>query len=113
MLQCAIPKCGGHEKSLRSGTLHLVDSVRGDGRVSKKIVWLCESCTEQYTVQTWRAPGEQIRLRSSSGTFSAADVFSEGLEELARKPPKQIKKLGSDSRSGSARSPTISHGKLV
>lgn len=80
VLECAIPKCHGREKLLRSGTLHLIDSVRKDGSVGKRMVWLCQSCTAKYTVQTWRAPGKQIRPLSPNGAFSAADVFLEGLE---------------------------------
>lgn len=63
MLECAIPTCCRCEKFFRSGTLHLMDTVREDGTVVKKMIWLCAECTRRYVVQGWRAPGEQIRLR--------------------------------------------------
>ena len=63
MLECAIPKCGNREKFLRSGSLDLIESERENGRVAKEMIWLCASCTSQYTVQTWRPAGEQIRRR--------------------------------------------------
>ena len=68
MLECAIPKCCGHDKFLRSGTLHLADIVQKDGSVTQKMIWLCGECTKRYTVQTWRPPGEQIRPRIQSGS---------------------------------------------
>lgn len=65
MLECAIPQCEGREKFLRSGTLHLIDCNRGDGVIGKKMIWLCARCTQEYTVQTWRPVGEQIRPRAN------------------------------------------------
>lgn len=75
MLECTIPKCSGRERFLRSGTLHLVDVVREDGSIAKRMIWLCDECTSRYSVQTWRPPGEQIRLRIQS-TFNLADILS-------------------------------------
>lgn len=74
MLECAIPNCCGHDKFLRSGTLHLADIVQKDGSVAQKMIWLCDECTQRYTVQTWRPPGEQIRPRIQS-SFSLADII--------------------------------------
>ena len=74
MLECAIPECRGRERFLRSGTLHLVDVVREDGSIAKRMIWLCDGCTSRYVVQTWRPPGEQIRPRMQS-TFSLADIL--------------------------------------
>lgn len=74
MLECVIPKCPGREKFLRSGTLHLADVVREDGSIAQKIIWLCDECTQRYTVQTWRPPGEQIRPRTQSA-FTLADMI--------------------------------------
>jgi hypothetical protein len=76
VLECALPKCGAREKFLRSGTLHLVDTLRPDGTFATKIVWLCAGCSLQYTVQTWRAPGEQIRPRDRRPMLSMDDILS-------------------------------------
>ena len=89
MLECAIPKCCAREKLLRSGTLHLADVVLADGSVAKKMIWLCAGCTSLYSVQTWRAAGEQIRPRSPS-PFSLADIFSVPMPPFEPKPVKEI-----------------------
>ena len=75
MLECAIPQCERHEKFFRSGTLHLIDCNLGDGAIGKKMIWLCAHCTEEYTVQTWRPVGEQIRLRANIPVREFADVL--------------------------------------
>ena len=92
MLECAIPKCGGREKFLRSGTLHLADVVREDGGVAKKMIWLCDGCTQRYTVQTWRAPGEQILPRTQS-KFSLADVVAGQVSRSEPEPARETSKL--------------------
>jgi len=89
MLECAIPKCSGREKSLRSGTLHLADVVREDGTLAKRMIWLCAGCTRQYAVQTWRAPGEQIRPRTQS-KFSLADVVSARAPQFEPQQPREM-----------------------
>ncbi len=76
MLKCAIPRCDSRERFLRSGTLHLIDIVREDGSMAKRMVWLCAGCSSQYTVQTWRIPGEQIRLRNRDSVFDLAEMLS-------------------------------------
>ncbi len=76
MLECAIPGCCGREKFLRSGTLHLIDMVQEDGSTAKKMVWLCAKCTSLYTVQTWRAPGEQIRPRGRACIIDFAEILA-------------------------------------
>ena len=75
MLTCAIPQCGAQESSLRSGTLHLVDVVRRNGTTGKKMAWLCRACSEKFTVQTWRQPGQQIRVRTPSSALSPRDLI--------------------------------------
>ncbi len=74
MLECAIPECTCTENFLRSGSLHLVDLIRPDGNVAKRMIWLCGECTSRYAVQTWRPAGEQIRFRETS-TGQIADVL--------------------------------------
>lgn len=88
MLECAIPKCSGREKFLRSGTLHLADVVREDGSIAQKIIWLCDECTQQYTVQTWRPPGEQIRPRTQSA-FSLADIIVARVPRFRPQPARE------------------------
>ena len=89
MLECAIPKCCGREKFLRSGTLNLVDVVGEDGSVAKKMIWLCGGCTQgRYTVQTWRALGEQIRLRTQS-KFDVADLGSVRIHRFESRPARE------------------------
>lgn len=66
MLECAIPACTCQETFLRSGSLQLVDRIEADGTIAQHMIWLCAACTAMYTVQTWRPPGEQIRLRPAS-----------------------------------------------
>lgn len=85
MLECAIPECGAQERLLRTGTLHLLDVLRGDGSVANKMIWLCESCTKLFTVQTWRAPGEQIRRRKQKPISTSKEVFSTGEAALGPK----------------------------
>ena len=89
MLECAIPNCGGRERSLCSGTLHLADIVRNDGSSVKKMIWLCAGCTRQYLVQTWRPAGEQIRLRTPSA-FNPADLLSMRLLKHDAPRPKAV-----------------------
>ena len=85
MLECAIPNCCAQERALRSGTLHLADVVRDDGRIAKKMIWLCAGCTLLYSVQTWRPPGEQIRLRVRS-RFNVVDILSARAPQFQQQP---------------------------
>lgn len=71
MLQCAREGCGAKEATFRSGNLYLADVIETNEqtatrRVIKKFVWLCASCAESYTVQSWRPPGQQICQRTLS-----------------------------------------------
>ncbi len=83
MLMCAIPGCKASEKLLRSGQLHLVDVFESKGETGvpftrKKFVWLCSSCVQTHTVQGWRAPGQQIRLRSVEKGSDLPDLIDGG-----------------------------------
>jgi hypothetical protein len=51
----------------RSGSLHCIDS-RDENRGNRtearqKLIWLCGECTELWSVETWRKPGQQLRRR--------------------------------------------------
>lgn len=80
MLECAIPLCESRENALRSGSLHLIDCERSDGVIDSKIIWLCASCTQRYTVQTWRPVGEQIRLRPTIPVHEVTEVLENALD---------------------------------
>lgn len=93
MLQCARAGCGATESRLRSGNLYLADVIETDGatampRVIRKFVWLCQSCAETHTVQSWRPPGEQICKRPSSHyeAFYATTGLSPGRGERQPSP---------------------------
>jgi hypothetical protein len=82
MLTCAIPQCSGQERSLRSGSLHLIDVAdarpsAGATATKKRMVWLCAGCTRTHTVQSWREPGEQIRRRASDARVLSFDQVAE------------------------------------
>ena len=82
MLTCAIPQCSGHERSLRSGSLHLIDVAdarpsSGATATKKRMIWLCAGCTSTHTVQSWRGPGEQIRRRASDAKTLSFDHVAE------------------------------------
>lgn len=64
-MKCANPLCSREEHYFRSGTLYSVDydppEYLANGHVARqKVVWLCEICSRNFRVQTWRPPGEQI-----------------------------------------------------
>jgi hypothetical protein len=67
-MKCANPLCNAKGLYLRSGSLHVIDTiVGGEGQViQRKIVWLCETCTRLLEVETWRPPGQQLQPRSKS-----------------------------------------------
>lgn len=86
MLECAVSGCGAQEKFLRSGTLHLLDIPRDDKTVVKRMVWLCDSCSRKYMVQTWRKPGEQICQRRPGPMFIVEDHGPAASTALALRP---------------------------
>jgi hypothetical protein len=69
-MKCANPHCNAEGMYLRSGSLHVLDFVAPDDEgsddreISRKIVWLCGNCTTQFEIETWRPPGQQLRLRN-------------------------------------------------
>jgi hypothetical protein len=73
-MKCANPHCRTETLYLRSGTLHSIDCVEGEGEdaISRRIIWLCELCSQVIAVEPWRAPGEQLRPRSKLTSPAAA-----------------------------------------
>lgn len=71
-MKCANPLCSAKGLYLRSGSLHMIDSIVGSEQsperqvIQRKIVWLCETCTRLFEVETWRPPGQQLQPRSQS-----------------------------------------------
>lgn len=68
-MKCANPLCNREERYFRSGTLHSIDcdppEYVADGDVARqKVIWLCERCSRNFRVDTWRPPGEQLHARS-------------------------------------------------
>jgi hypothetical protein len=65
-MQCANPLCSAASKYFRSGSLHCIDCIEQDPSVDgerRKVIWLCGECTMQFSVETWRPPGQQLRPR--------------------------------------------------
>jgi hypothetical protein len=93
MLMCAIPQCSAQERSLRSGSLHLIDVAdarpgTGATATKKKMIWLCAACTSTHTVQSWREPGQQIRPKAHSGGLVSIDELVE--EQVAAVRPRML-----------------------
>jgi hypothetical protein len=78
-MKCANPACGAETLYLRSGGIYAVDFLGGAGHagecqiIQRRVIWLCDTCTGHFAVETWRPPGEQVRpSRSiSSGVRTA------------------------------------------
>ncbi len=98
MLECAIPTCNCQETFLRSGSPHLVDRIEADGTTAQHMIWLCGACTAQYAVQTWRPPGEQIRLRPVP-SCQRAEVL----------PMRMLERESASGRRREERQPTAAH----
>jgi hypothetical protein len=66
-MRCANPGCGAETLYLRSGGIFAVDFLdgaedAGESRsTQRRVIWLCDACTELFSVETWRPPGEQVR----------------------------------------------------
>jgi hypothetical protein len=75
-MRCINARCSIETSYFRSGSLHCIDrseesrtEMRGEQR---QLVWLCPQCSHTFVVQTWRAPGEQLRLRNAPAPHSVA-----------------------------------------
>jgi hypothetical protein len=95
-MKCANPLCGFESLYFRSGSLHYIDSEEGilgnRADAQRKLIWLCPECTELWSVQTWRPPGEQLRLRDlltkdRTGGGSPRIHAGEGALERSGKEP--------------------------
>jgi hypothetical protein len=75
-MKCANPICGLEVLYFRSGSLHLInsaDAIRDDlAAAPRKLIWLCRECTPLWSVETWRPPGQQLRLRDLPTTHLTA-----------------------------------------
>jgi hypothetical protein len=71
-MRCANPACSAEELYLRSGGIYHVDfpdaaGDAGEGRImQRRVIWLCDTCTGMFAVETWRPPGEQMRRSGSA-----------------------------------------------
>lgn len=65
-MQCANPLCHAESKYFRSGSLHSINYVdqteMNDNRGQQRLIWLCGDCSRRFVVETWRPPGQQLRL---------------------------------------------------
>jgi hypothetical protein len=66
-MRCGNPLCRAEGMYFRNGSLRCVDCAeRSPGNanvVRRQVIWLCQRCSDDLTVETWRPPGEQIRPR--------------------------------------------------
>ena len=63
-MKCANPLCQTEALYLRSGTLHSIDCQEEETHtVKRRIIWLCDSCEQLFSVEPWRSPGEQLQKR--------------------------------------------------
>jgi hypothetical protein len=65
-VKCANPACRVQALDLRDGGIYAVDfpggAAEGEGQIIlRRVVWLCDICGGQCTVETWRPPGQQVR----------------------------------------------------
>jgi len=66
-MKCANPLCPTEALYLRSGTLHSIDCLEEENQtVKRRIIWLCDSCNQLFTVEPWRSPGEQLQQRAKT-----------------------------------------------
>jgi hypothetical protein len=77
-MRCMNTLCSTETSYFRSGSLHCIDrsqeqrtAMKGEQR---QLVWLCPECSHTFVVQTWRAPGQQLRARAALAPQSFAVV---------------------------------------
>lgn len=77
-MRCANPSCNAEALYYRNGSLHWISSADDDdgpiagGKHGEKVIWLCQKCSSQTVVQSWRPPGQQIRKRNTNSAVRAA-----------------------------------------
>ena len=70
-MTCANPACGAEALYLRSGGIYAVDFLGADAHAGecqslrRRVIWLCDTCTSLFAVETWRPPGQQVRPHRS------------------------------------------------
>jgi hypothetical protein len=63
-MRCANPECRTESNYFRGGALGWIDADRGDGVAEKgRFVWLCATCVQEFVIERWRPPGQQLRRR--------------------------------------------------
>jgi hypothetical protein len=66
-MQCAGPACGEETLYLRSGGSLAVDFLggtrtAGESQIAqRRVIWLCDACTDLFAVETWRPPEKRVR----------------------------------------------------
>jgi hypothetical protein len=77
-MRCINTLCSTETSYFRIGSVHCIDrsqesrtEMRGEQR---QLVWLCPQCSHTFVVQTWRAPGQQLRVRTAPTPPSVAVV---------------------------------------
>lgn len=66
-MRCANSECHEESQYLRGGALYWVDSDPESGGVTKgRFIWLCARCVEEFVIERWRPPGQQLRRRWST-----------------------------------------------
>jgi ribosomal protein L37AE/L43A len=69
-MNCVNPKCDAQSLYFRSGSLHCIDCLDGSPLESngkqRQTVWLCPECSKKMAVESWRPPGQQIRMRRAA-----------------------------------------------
>ena len=81
-MKCANPACSVETLYLRSGGIYAVDLLGGAAAgecqiILRRVIWLCDTCSGQFAVETWRPPGEQLRpLRIPEDSRPAPEAWN-------------------------------------
>lgn len=75
MIQCANPSCMQRALYLREGGVFYIDRPSGGDEsgktgLSRRTIWLCRLCCTRVRVESWRPPGEQLRITAQQKCFS-------------------------------------------
>jgi hypothetical protein len=63
-MRCANPECRTESNYFRGGALGWIDDNLGEDAVVKgRFIWLCPACVQEFVIERWRPPGEQLRRR--------------------------------------------------
>lgn len=69
-MRCANPGCQAEAIYFRSGSLHWIDKLpqlAGAPQIrATRLIWLCDECSRNLVVQTWRPAGQQLRRPGGS-----------------------------------------------